>query len=106
MKYTRENIVEGINAKLNKLVDENPILSPMCNVYRTILLNYPIEIEQNVLEWINNLPITKVDCHGISIKEVMERKQVKDVYFPIVVQNFIRFKDNGFVGTMTCYEGL
>ena len=107
MKYTKENIIEGINAKLDEIVAKNPDLTGICNVYRASLPNYPIEIEQNMLEWINDLPLTEIDCHGASIKGVMESRKLPDHFFPALVRNFITYKKYNFAcGTYICYEGF
>ena len=102
MVYTKENIFDGIEAKLNRIADDRPMLEPFCNAYRNVIMNYPIEIEQNVIEWINDVPLTEVNCHGISVKEVMDDYELPDHYFLVVVRNFSAFKANGFVGTAVC----
>lgn len=107
MKYTRENIVEGINAKLDEMYGKDPMLVGACALYKSILPDYPIEIEQNVLEWVNGAPLTDIDCHGVSIKRIMENRNLKEWYFPVVLRNFIMFKRNDFEGgNYLCYEGL
>ena len=106
MKYTRENIIEGIKAKLDEMFGENSTTEPMSVMFKNVLPQYPIEIEQNVLEWINNEPITEVDCHGISIKHIMDRKNLSEFHMPQLIKNFIDFKNNGFVGDIVCYKWL
>ena len=103
MKYTRENIQEGIIAKINSL---NELSEASKRVYRTVLIDYPIEVEQNVLEWINDLPITEVDCHGESIKNVMNVLGLDVTWFPSILKNFISFKHTNFLLYNTIYEGL
>lgn len=103
MKYTKENIKEGIIAKINSL-DELSEASK--RVLRIELLDYPIEVEQNVLEWINNLPITEVDCHGESIKRVMNVFNLDISWFPVILEGFIRFKDTNFLMVTTIFENL
>ena len=68
MKYTKENIQEGIRATINAL----PITSIDKELLMFSIPQYPIEIEQNVLEWINNEPLTDINCHGESIVQTMQ----------------------------------
>ena len=103
MVYTKENIKEGIIAKINALDDYS---EDSKRVFRSILMDYPIEVEQNVLEWINDLPITEVDCHGDSIKRVMDVFNLDISWFPVVLNNFIRFKNVNFCMTTVIYENL
>lgn len=95
MIYTKENIEEGIIAKINSINDEDAD-EGMKRIWRNKFVNYPIEVEQNVLEWINNQPITDIDCHGESIRRVLDIFELDDSWFPIVLENFILFKNSGF----------
>ena len=106
MKYTRENIVEGIKDKLIRLTNNDPNREPFRAGSLEMMRNYPIEIEQNILEWINDELLTEIDCGGVSVKHVMYHKNLSDIHFPIVVRNFSTFKKHGFVGTAVCYWGL
>ena len=92
MVYTKENIKEGIIAKINSINDEDAD-EGMKRIWRNKFVNYPIEVEQNVLEWINNQPITDIDCHGESIRRVLDIFELDDSWFPIVLENFILFKN-------------
>lgn len=106
MRYTRENIVEGINAKLDELYCGSETSATMKSIYSKSLLDYPIEIEQNILEWVNDEPFTYVDCHGISIKEIVDDLSLSKYKIPRLIKNFINFKACGFVGPAICYRGL
>ena len=107
MKYTKENIVEGIDARLNELHRNQPGSEHFCQACKIMMQDYPIEIEQNVLEWVNGLPISELDFHGTSIKRVMESRKLTDDFFPIVIKNFKNYKKNEFKGgTYICYLGL
>ena len=92
-KYTRENIKEGIINKINSI---DNVSEATKRVWRERFLEYPIEIEQNILEWINDEPITQVDCYGESIRWVMDAFELDISWFPMILENFIRFKDTGF----------
>ena len=106
-EYTRENIIEGLDAKLDEIKAIDPEYDGWCESYRDSIKNYPIEVEQNVLEWINNKPLTDIDCHGASIKKIMDAFNLPNWYFPAILDNFVAFKENNFQGgTHICYEGL
>jgi hypothetical protein len=96
MKYTKQNIVEGIYNKLDAMFEHEPMLHPMKELYKEKLVHYPKEVEQNVLEWINDLPLTEIDCYGVSIKGVMVDLELPDVWFPRVLSSFIDFMNSGF----------
>lgn len=93
MVYTKENIMDGIYAKIDAMpnVDEADK-----EIWRRRLVQYPKEIEQNVLEWVNNLPITEVDCHGESIKKTMDRWGLDKDCIPSVINGFVKFKKGNF----------
>jgi hypothetical protein len=103
MKYTRENILEGINVKLEEWCWDKRIYGGLLKVYKQELPQYPIEVEQNVLEWINGEPITEVDCHGMSIRRVMDCFDLSDDSFPLVLRDFISFKKGGFRNQSACF---
>lgn len=105
MKYTRENIKEGIYAKLKEIYKEDCHDDFVEELTRRIV-NYPIEIEPNILEWINGLPLSKIDCHGISIREIMDSMDLDESYIPTLIENFITFKNDGFDDKVLCYCGL
>ena len=92
MQYTQENIKQGICAKIDKLYDDNTDRE----FWKQKLLEYPKEIEQNILEWINDHPITDVDCHGESILDKMNAWKMDISYFPMVVRGFIQFSKTQF----------
>lgn len=106
MKYTRENILEGINAKLEATYCRDKMDERFLRLYKQELPQYPIEVEQNVLEWINDEPITEVDCHGISIRYVLDRFNLSNDWFPLVLRNFITFKNGGFRNRSACFINL
>ena len=107
MVYTIENIQEGINAKLESMRDGTGTMDRYCILCKKWLLNYPKEVEQNILEWVNNLPLSEVEYHGTSVKRVMQTKKLVDGDFPMVIRNFKMYKDRGFVdGTYICYMDL
>ena len=105
MKYTSDNIKEGIIDKINS-IDKTKADSGMKKNWCRKLINYPIEVEQNVLEWLNDEPITKVDCHGISIRHVLDACKLDDSWFPFVLENFISFKNNNYVSINIVYHRL
>lgn len=106
MKYTKENIIEGIYAKLDEMQGDPVLVEAAKQSYKKSLVNYPIEVEQNVLEWINDLPITAIDCHGTSIKKVLDGMELSIEFFPMVLENFIYFKETGFSNVLLCYSGF
>ena len=107
MKYTRENILEGINKKLEEQYGSGShIDNAFLRLYKQRLPEYPIEVEQNVLEWINDKPITEVDCHGISIRYVMDCFNLSDDWFPLILRNFVTFKNDNFRNRSTCFINL
>ena len=67
MTYTKENIQQGIQDKINSL----HISKMDKDLLKLRIMRYPSEIEQNVLEWINNQPLSDIDCHGESILKIM-----------------------------------
>ena len=69
MKYTKENIIDGIKAKINT-INEPEVIKRM---FVEKISQYPVEIEQNILEWVNDKPLTKIECHGESLVEIIER---------------------------------
>jgi predicted metal-dependent phosphotriesterase family hydrolase len=106
MQYTKENIVEGINAKIDEIFGSDETTRLIGNMYKKTLLSYPKEIEQNVLEWINDDTITEIDYHGISIKELVDDLSLQNAQMPQLFKNFITFRDYNFVDQMLCYRGL
>ena len=105
MRYTRENIWDGIEAKLSLFRDGNESTERYLAICREFMQDYPKELEQNVLEWVNNEPITEIDCHGASIKGVMCAEKLSDLYFPMVVRNFKIYRDRNFKGgNYICYK--
>ena len=92
MKYTKENIAEGIKAKINSLqVDEGTKRGLLWCIPQ-----YPKEIEQNILEWINNEPLTDVDCHGESIVRTMAMWNFTKDDIPQLICGFVAFKEGNF----------
>ena len=57
MKYTKENIAEGIKAKID-VINEPEVIK---HKFVKKISEYPIEIEQNILEWINDEFLTNID---------------------------------------------
>lgn len=92
MLYTKNNIIDGIYAKIDSLYeDENTR-----RMWKTFLPNYPKEIEQNVLEWVNNQPITHVDCYGESVLDIMDMWNIDESYMPEIINGFIHFAETKF----------
>lgn len=107
IRYTKENIVDGINAKLDLIYGNDPNRKHFCEMCKIMMNDYPVEIEQNILEWINGIPLTEIDVHGMSVKRVMAAFELTDDCFPLVVRNFKRYKSRGFKGgTHICCFGL
>ena len=100
MRYTKENIVAGIYAKIDSL---DNISDRKKNIFKRKLPDYPKEIEQNVLEWINDLPLTDVDCHGESIIKVMKLFNLDNSAIPYLIKNFIDYKESNFRVYRACY---
>lgn len=92
MKYTRENILEGIKHKVDTL--KCPDQMKIGLVDRLVL--YPIEIEQNILEWINNQELTDVNCHGQSIVKLMKKWHLSEEDIPKLICGFAAFKNDEF----------
>lgn len=92
MKYTEKNIIDGINAKIDNMYSD----SGMRQWYKYRLPQYPKEIEQNVLEWINDAPITEVDCHGESVLDIMNAWNLDTSYIPLIIDGFIKFAKTNF----------
>ena len=101
MKYTKENIIEGIYAKVDAMPDASEADKEF---WKWKLVQYPIEVEQNVIEWVNGLPITELDCHGESIRRVLDFGGLDDTYFPSVLIGFIWFKSNDFMTNSIVYK--
>lgn len=92
MLYTKNNIIDGIYAKIDSLYeDENTR-----RMWKTFLPNYPKEIEQNVLEWVNNQPITHVDCYGESVLRIMNGLKLDESWIPQIINGFILFAETKF----------
>lgn len=93
MVYTKENIVEGIYAKIDAMneldVDDKAF-------WKDRLMEYPVEIEQNILEWVNDYPITEVDCRGESVLRTMWAFDLDESWMPFIVDGFIKFKNSNF----------
>lgn len=92
MEYTRENILEGIRQKVKVL--KCPDRMKIGLVDRLAL--YPIEIEQNVLEWINGQELTHVNCHGQSIKNLINEWHLSEEDIPKLICGFATFKNDDF----------
>ena len=92
MKYTKENIQEGIKATINAL----PITSIDKELLMLSIPQSPIEIEQNVLEWINNEPLTDINCHGESIVKTMQAWGFSNKDIPQIICGFVDFKDSNW----------
>ena len=92
MKYTKENILEGIKNKINSLntSEENK------QWWIERISQYPVEIEQNILEWINNQPLTDVDCHGESVLKTMQMWDLNENDLPYILSGFTTFKEGHF----------
>ena len=107
MRYTKENIVEGIHAKLEEMYGDSPMYKGFLKHMKQILPTYPTEVEQNVLEWLNGDEISDVDCHGISIKTVLSHPDaIANIDFPHVLYNFIKFQKSGFKNRLICFDGF
>lgn len=89
MKYTKANIQEGIATKIKSL----SIPDELKEFYIDSLQNYPNEIEQNVLEWVNNIPLTDVDCHGESIVKIMNLWGFTEADIHKIILGFQDFRD-------------
>lgn len=106
MKYTKENIVEGIYAKLDEMQGDPVLVELFKTEYKNILVNYPKELEQNVLEWINDLPITEIKYHDCSIKKVLDGMELSVDFFPMVLRNFIAYEKDNCNNVLLCYSGF
>ena len=101
--YTRENIIEGIYKKVDSIKDASDGLK---SIWKKELVNYPIEVEQNVLEWINGEPISDIDCHGYSMRTVLNYIKRGDEWFPFVLESFIKYKNTNFMMPSIVYGSL
>ena len=92
MKYTKENIHQGVEEKINSL--------PISEIDKRFLLiklkKYPQEIEQNVLEWVNDVPLTDIDCYGESIVRVMRLWGFSEKDIPQLICGFMSFKNSNW----------
>lgn len=84
MKYTKENITEGLQHKINSL----PLTDMDKELLMLRIVHYPQEIEQNVIEWINGVPLTDIDCHGESIVKVMKLWKFSEQAIPYLICGF------------------
>ena len=91
MKYTKESIVEGLMVKIDSL---NESLG-LKNAWKKMIVKYPTEIEQNVLEWINDEPLSDIDCHGESIVQTMKTWNFSQNDIPAILCGFVMFKESG-----------
>lgn len=92
MKYTKDNIKNGIIEKVNSM----NVTEGEKEWLRMRLIQYPKEIEQNVLEWINDLPLTDIDCHGESILKTMAAWNINKDDIPYVINGFVSFAKRNF----------
>ena len=92
MRYTKENIIDGIYAK----IDEASVSDGIKRKWRRKLVDYPEEVEQNVLEWLNDQPISEIDCHGESIKRVLDYENMGIEWFPCALEGFVNFKNSHY----------
>ena len=92
MKYTKENIVEGIKAKID-VINEPEVIK---HKFVKKISEYPIEIEQNILEWINDEFLTNIDCYGESIVNVVNMWNVPIDKLYLVFYGFTIFKESNF----------
>ena len=106
MKYTKENIFDGIDAKLDELFGGSEVTKTTALVFSQWLRQYPKEIEQNILEWVNNEPFSEIDFCGESIKHVADVMQLDSYSIPQLIKNFIDFNKTGCHGTYICYRYL
>lgn len=90
MQYTRVNIQEGIRIKLQSLDLSEEYKEMLCEK----ICLYPAEIEQNILEWVNNQPLTPVDCHGVSIAQVIQQWNLPENAIPDIVLGFIYYQNS------------
>lgn len=102
MQYTKENIQDGIMAKIEAMdiTREEKLLLKMR------LPKYPKEIEQNVLEWINDLPLTEVDCHGESIITTMRRWDFTEKDIPYIIDGFVAFAKRNFRASDVIWQSV
>lgn len=105
MKYTVENIQEGIALKLDELFNDD-LSKPTANVLKFLFKEYPKEIEQNILEWINDMPFTDIDCHGQSFGHIATSMNLSKYQIPQLIENFIIFKQLNFNDPIVCYRHL
>lgn len=109
-EFLKEDIVEGIFWKV-VMSDESDRSKP---VLMKRLLDYPLEIEQNILEWINNKSLTEVDCHGESIVKWLECFNLTYEAIPLIIKAFISYKEsrwrvcpsNYIIGAGAMYDGM
>jgi hypothetical protein len=105
--YTIKNIHDGIDKKIESMRDGTEEMDAFCTLCKAWMENYPSEVEQNILEWINNIELSDIECHGTSIKRVMNTMDLTDDAFPMVIRNFKIFKERNFEdGTYICYMNL
>lgn len=92
MEYTKENIQEGILNKISSLSCPDGDK----RIFMATLPNYPKEIEQNILEWINDRPLTDIDCHGLSLSRILIDFNLDVTDIPTLVWSFIAFKNSNW----------
>jgi hypothetical protein len=69
-------------------------------------MEYPIELEQNVLEWVNDLPLSEISCHGESINGVLKHMQWSNDCIPLVLNNFVLYKKGNYKNNVILYRGF
>ena len=89
MKYTKENIQEGIVAKTKSL----SLSEEYTDMLIQQLLQYPVEIEQNIIEWVNDIPLTQINCHEVSMQQVMAQWNLPDKAIPDLILGFINYQN-------------
>ena len=110
-KFGKNDIIEGLFWKVIETNKEDDILY---SILLKKLLDYPIEIEQNILEWINNETLTEIDCHGESIVKWLECFNLTYAAIPLIIKAFVDYKDsnwrvcpsNYIIGAGAMYDGM
>ena len=100
VKYTKENIIEGIYEKIDTIDG----FEGLKVLWKYKLPQYPIEIEQNVLEWLNGEPISDIDYHGESIAKIFKLWNIDESRFISVLLGFIDFKNEGWRNRAATYR--
>lgn len=99
MKYTKKDIPNILRQKVDSLGTHDAHK----NLIFERIMRYPKEIEENILQWLNNEPITEIDCHGMSMKYVIDTCKLNDSDMLWLIDNFATYAERDFQVYSDCF---